>query len=133
KNLDFTIVALGQRTDGREPREWGWNKLREEPGLIVKGEAVTVIQHPNGEAKQIALRENLVIDLLEQFAHYRTDTSPGSSGSPVFNDQWEVVALHHSGVPEKHPDGGFMALDGRKWEPWMGDHRIKWIANEGVM
>ena len=23
----------------------------------------------------------------------------GSSGSPVFNDQWEIVALHHAGVP----------------------------------
>ena len=28
---------------------------------------------------------------------YLADTQPGSSGSPVLNRHWEVVALHHSG------------------------------------
>ena len=28
---------------------------------------------------------------------YLADTLPGSSGSPVLNNRWEVVALHHSG------------------------------------
>ena len=40
----------------------------------------------------LALRENQIVDLLEQFLHYRTDTEPGSSGSPVYNDQWQIVA-----------------------------------------
>lgn len=131
--LDFSLVAVAPNAElGREPREWGWNRLLEQDGLVVKGESVTVIQHPNGEAKQIALRENRVIDLLDNFTHYQTDTAPGSSGSPVFNDQWEVVALHHSGVPERDGDGKIVAVDGRTWTPSMGDHRIKWIANEGV-
>jgi S1-C subfamily serine protease len=133
RSLDFSLVAVAPSTGSdREPRDWGWHRLPEEDGLIVKGEYVSIIQHPNGEAKQIALRENQVIDLLDDFAHYHTDTAPGSSGSPVFNDQWEVVALHHSGVPERDGNGNILAVDGRKWEPWMGDHRIKWIANEGV-
>jgi V8-like Glu-specific endopeptidase len=25
---------------------------------------------------------------------YEVDTEPGSSGSPVFNNRWELVALH---------------------------------------
>ena len=29
--------------------------------------------------------------------HYRAPTEGGNSGSPVFNEQWEVVALHHKG------------------------------------
>ncbi len=29
--------------------------------------------------------------------HYRAPTEGGSSGSPVFNDSWEVIALHHKG------------------------------------
>ena len=73
-----------------------------------------------------------MIDALEQFLHYRTDTAPGSSGSPVFNDQWEVVALHHSGVPQRDEQGRILATDGSVWEPEMGEHRIDWKANEGV-
>lgn len=129
-DLDFTMVAVVPK-DGREPREWGWNLLSEKEGHILKGEYVSIIQHPNGEAKQIAMRENKVVDLLDNFTHYHTDTAPGSSGSPVFNDQWELVALHHSGVPERRGND-IIAVDGQVWQSWMGDHRIKWIANEGI-
>ena len=132
KELDFTLVAV-KPNDNVKPEDWGWNKLPEESdGLVVKGENVSIIQHPNGEMKQIALRENQVLDLLDDFTHYKTDTAPGSSGSPVFNDQWEVVALHHSGVPRRDNKDRILTVDGRIWEPWMGDHRIDWIANEGV-
>jgi endonuclease I/V8-like Glu-specific endopeptidase len=133
QHLDFSLVAVApEAAQRRAPREWGWNRLSEQAGLVVKGEYVSIVQHPQGEQKQIALRENQVIDLLEDFTHYRTDTAPGSSGSPVFNDQWELVALHHSGVPDRFADGDIKAVDGRRWQRWMGDHRIKWIANEGV-
>ena len=132
KKLDFTLVAVSPISDsGQRLISRGWSVLPETDGLIVKGEYVSIIQHPNGEAKQIALRENRVVDLLENFAHYHTDTAPGSSGSPVYNDQWELVALHHSGVPERK-NGKIQSVDGQNWEEWMGEHRIKWIANEGV-
>ncbi len=29
---------------------------------------------------------------------YRTNTETGSSGSPCFNSDWDLVALHHSGI-----------------------------------
>ena len=32
-------------------------------------------------------------------AWIRTNTSPGSSGSPCFDKGWNLVALHHSGDP----------------------------------
>jgi hypothetical protein len=33
-----------------------------------------------------------------EYLHYRTQTEPGNSGSPVFETaNWTVVALHHSG------------------------------------
>jgi V8-like Glu-specific endopeptidase len=40
---------------------------------------------------------NLVTYSDDKIVQYLTDTEPGSSGSPVFNSQWQVVALHHSG------------------------------------
>ena len=59
----------------------------------------------------MALRQNQVVDIFDLYVTYQTDTATGSSGAPVFNDQWDVVALHHSGVPEIR-DGKWMTLTG---------------------
>ena len=111
---------------------YGWLPLIEDAGKLLVRETVTIIQHPNGEPKQLAIRKNQVVDELELFIPYQTDTDPGSSGSPVFNDQWEVVALHHSGVPKRNPANELLTTDGRVWSEWMGEQRIAWLANEGV-
>lgn len=105
---DFAIVAV----TASEPAlaAFGFNRMIEAEGKAIIGEFVTIVQHPRGEKKQVALRENRIVDVADAFLHYEADTEPGSSGSPVFNDQWEVVALHHASVPA--PDhaelGGFM-------------------------
>jgi V8-like Glu-specific endopeptidase len=31
---------------------------------------------------------------------YKTNTESGSSGSPVFEQHWNLIALHHSGDPD---------------------------------
>lgn len=128
--LDFTIVALAE-----EPPGLGYHPLIAADVPIQAGESVTIVQHPRGEPKQIALRENQVIRLPgegDPFLHYQTSTLPGSSGSPVFNDAWEVIALHHSGKPATDAQGRVLNRDGGLWEPSMGPDRIRWIANEGI-
>lgn len=129
ESLDYTLVAL---RDGPGLKQFGWLQLIQETGKLMVGEKVNIIQHPNGEPQQIAVRENRVVDELERFLHYKTDTAPGSSGSPVLNDQWEVVALHHSGVPARDAQGCVLATDGQIWDESMGEQRIHWIANEGA-
>ncbi|MBG0826660.1 DNA/RNA non-specific endonuclease [Planomonospora sp. ID67723] len=101
--LDFALVAV--RAPVAELAVLGFNRLIESEGKAIVGEFVTIVQHPRGEKKQVALRENRVVDILDRFLHYVADTEPGSSGSPVFNDQWEIVALHHAAVPVA--DDGF--------------------------
>jgi V8-like Glu-specific endopeptidase len=98
---DFALVAIaaGEQAVGAH----GFNRLIEAQGKAIKGDFVTIVQHPHGERKQVALRENKIIDELELFLHYSADTEPGSSGSPVFNDQWEIVALHHASVAARQP------------------------------
>jgi endonuclease G len=105
---DFALVAV--RATPAELAPFGFNRLIEAEGKAIIGEFVTIVQHPRGEKKQVALRENKIIDLPDRFLHYSADTEPGSSGSPVFNDQWEVVGLHHASVPAPtHRDlGGFL-------------------------
>ncbi|MFM9109835.1 MAG: trypsin-like peptidase domain-containing protein [Prochlorococcaceae cyanobacterium] len=129
-DLDYSLVAVADDDGGLAT--YGWLPLIADTGKLLVGETVNIIQHPNGEPKQLAIRNNQVVDELELFLHYRTDTDPGSSGSPVFNDQWEVVALHHSGVPKRNERGEVLTGDGRVWDDWMGEQRIAWEANEGV-
>jgi endonuclease G len=135
EELDYTLVALLPTSiDGRALEPHNFVRLDPRQGKILVGESVNIIQHPNGEPKQVALRENRVVDILDDdhFIHYETDTAPGSSGGAVFNDQWEVVALHHSGVPSRDRSGNILTPDGTIWQSSMGEHRVHWIANEGV-
>lgn len=130
RELDFALVAV-------EPidalRDFGWCPLIRDEGKINIGEAINIVQHPKGEMKQVIIRENRLIDLLDLHAHYQADTEPGSSGSPVFNDQWEVVALHHSGVPRTDADGRWLRKDGQPWtENVDPPETLDWIANEGM-
>jgi V8-like Glu-specific endopeptidase len=80
--------------------KWGFLKLK--PIDIQLEDKVNIIQHPAGGPKQIAMNDNEVKYVDETVVQYITDTLPGSSGSPVFNDDWQVIALHHSGgnIPE---------------------------------
>ncbi|MFE7274719.1 trypsin-like serine peptidase [Streptomyces sp. NPDC057623] len=131
--LDFALVLVATGPDPRPPGEtFGWNRLSAQLGKLVIGEPVNVIGHPMGRLKEIAVRDNMLQVRLDDFLHYKTDTEPGNSGSPVFNDQWEVVALHHSGVPRTDGQGRVLRRDGQVWEPGDGDDAIDWLSNEGV-
>lgn len=132
--LDFTLVAVAPSSQaGLALSGHGFVPLiGASQGKVVRGEWLNIIQHPDGDPKSLALRDNQLLDVLDGFLHYETDTAPGSSGSPVFNDQWELVALHHSGVPARDANDNILTTDGRVWTPPMGEAAVKWIANEGI-
>lgn len=133
ERLDFALVLVAPGPDPRPAGElFGWNRLSTQMGKLVIGEPVNVIGHPMGRLKEIAVRDNMLQVRLDDFLHYKTDTEPGNSGSPVFNDQWEVVALHHSGVPRTDERGRVLRRDGQVWRPGDGDDAIDWVSNEGV-
>ena len=131
--LDYSLGAVSERgLDGDVLKSFGWNRLIEEQGKLLLGEFVNIIQHPSGQIKQLAIRDNQVIDILDDFLHYQTDTTPGSSGAPVFNDQWELVCLHHSGVPKRDSQGRILTTSGTLWTEDLGEQWIDWEGNEGV-
>ena len=136
RDHDFALVAVAPKSESCHPLSgFGYCPFIAEEGKIAIGEPINIIQHPSGEMKQIVLRKNKLLDLpkaLDHFAHYEADTEPGSSGSPVFNDQWEVVALHHSGVPKMDAQRNILDHDGNIWRRGDDPTRIAWIANEGI-
>jgi endonuclease G len=137
KELDITLVGLAERSNlGQSIDTYPWMQLQAADRELEDRDAITIIQHPLGGLKQIALRNNEVILVVSEpprFVHYTTDTQPGASGAPCFDDQWRLVALHHSGVPDTDKEGNILKRDGQRYRK--GHDRpdtIKWIANEGV-
>ena len=95
EKLDFTLVAIEEvSTDGTKVSEFGFLPLIPQSGKGLVGEYVSIIQHPSGAPKAVAIRENQIVDVFDDYIHYSTDTMPGSSGSPVYNDEW--IVLPHS-------------------------------------
>jgi V8-like Glu-specific endopeptidase len=77
---------------------------------------VFIIQHPDGGPKMVGLSHNLVRHVDEDVLQYWTDTKAGSSGSPVFNDRWQVVGLHHRWVAAPEGEGVAYRNQGRRIE-----------------
>jgi S1-C subfamily serine protease len=88
---DWSAVAVSS-----DPaKKWGCLEIGEVD--IATGARVNIVQHPGGGPKQIAFFHNTVMFVGGGRVQYLTHTLPGSSGSPVLDERWRVVALHHSG------------------------------------
>ena len=134
---DITLVAVTPLSrDGVPLDRFGHLPLVPLSGKGLHGEWVTVIQHPDGAPKQLAIRACQIVDLDPQsigddydlaknrhLIFYSTDTKPGASGAPVLNDQWQVVAIHHKAVPKPGKENRDRIEKGEEPE---------WLANEGV-
>jgi V8-like Glu-specific endopeptidase len=130
EELDYTLVAVAERSSDDAVDIVAFDPVALSPKMPRLGQEMNIVQHPGGEPKQIAIRDNEIVDVLDDFIHYRTDTRQGSSGAPVCNDDWQVVALHHSGVPRRK-DGQILDLNGGVWDG-QDINQIDFLANEGV-
>ncbi len=136
KALDLALVGIRPTAAVGAGALNGFGSVRLIPtqGKILVGQPVSIIQHPDGRHKHWAVRENKLVTEpkdADLFLTYTTDTLPGSSGAPAFNSDWELVALHHSGVP-RVLNGDIMTRFNTVWAPGMPDSAIDWVANEGV-
>ena len=91
KDDDWTAVRLQN-----DPAQ-KWGRLELQRADVSQGSRVNIVQHPGGGPKQMSLYHNVVAFVDATRIQYLTDTLPGSSGSPVFDETWKLVALHHSG------------------------------------
>ncbi|MGB1251327.1 MAG: trypsin-like peptidase domain-containing protein [Candidatus Promineifilaceae bacterium] len=75
----------------------GWITLTESVPSFEKGGPLFIYQHPKGARMKLALETNSIIgtNANDTRVYYRTNTEPGSSGSPCFDFDWNLIALHH--------------------------------------
>jgi endonuclease G len=103
--LDFSLVAFELQAAEAVYRVFGAIDILPRTGKALIGEAVNVIQHGDGAAQSVSLRDNVVVDVFDDWIHYTSDTSGGASGAPVLNDQWQLAALHHAAFEHTAADG----------------------------
>lgn len=94
---------------------YGYIPLKD--NILTVDERLNIIQHPATRAKEVAMNENILTHINANTIHYTTDTEGGSSGSPVFDNTWDIIALHHA--------AGDVAPGGH---PVLGP----WVDNEGM-
>lgn len=85
-------------------------------GLVKADDRVYIIQHPLGQVKKIGMIHNVVRHVDDDVVQYWTDTESGSSGSPVFDEQWQLVALHHYYVVDRSGSAVEVRNQGRRIE-----------------
>ncbi|MEY9136501.1 hypothetical protein ACVMII_005398 [Bradyrhizobium diazoefficiens] len=102
--LDYALLRLaapvGEQLVEGAPR--GWIALPKAVSPLPTDAPILIVQHPEGTPMKLALDTQAVIGLNGNRTRlrYRTNTDPGSSGSPVFTMDWDIVALHHYGDPK---------------------------------
>jgi V8-like Glu-specific endopeptidase len=112
-NLDCAVLRLATNA-GNEPisasagsngEKRGFIKVPVEEYTFARDTPIIIVQHPQAEPLKIAWESNAVDALAPDRSRvtYRTNTAPGSSGSPCFTQNLDPVALHHSGDPNYPP------------------------------
>jgi endonuclease G len=132
--LDFTLVALTATARGRPPgSDFGHIPLIGATGKILLGQPVNIIQHPDGRPREIAIRNNRLLNVEDaKRIVYETDTESGASGAPVFNDRWEAVALHYTSVDATDEQGHPIDRNGDPVTRDTPEQLRNWVANAGI-
>ena len=65
---------------------------------LKKKDSLNILQHPAGNVMQISLSNSGVVQTNHSRVWYVNRTCGGSSGAPCFNENWELVALHHASM-----------------------------------
>ena len=92
-NVDTALLELKGTPNNVEPLPL----VRKMPKLTDKSRTY-IIGHPKGyDQPQFSIQDNMLLEYDDTRLHYRSPTEGGSSGSPVFESQWQVIGLHHAG------------------------------------
>jgi V8-like Glu-specific endopeptidase len=93
RGLDTTILELDGYPEDVDPLPLA----KALPPKPLRHRRAYIIGHPGGVAQpHFSLQDNIPLDYDRRVLHYHTPTEPGSAGSPVFNEAWDLIGLHHA-------------------------------------
>jgi hypothetical protein len=109
--LDYALLQLANPIgnlpvgDGEEESEKrGWIYASPDAEVPAKHDVVFVFQHPEGEPLKWAQPDIVLgVNSNQNRVRYSVNTDNGSSGSPVFDAAFQLIALHHAGDPNFEP------------------------------
>ena len=92
--LDYALLQVPAPQADR-----GWISLPQAAPQLGDDAPLLIVQHPKGTPMKLAmdLESSMGLDKSGFRLRYRTNTEEGSSGSPCFSMDWDLVALHHFG------------------------------------
>jgi endonuclease G, mitochondrial len=94
-NLDYVLLQVEDAIlQAENIQPVSWNQF-----LLPTGDkGINILQHPDGETMKMALSQDGITGVYQEnnIVQYISKTNNLSSGSPCFNDNWQLVALHHA-------------------------------------
>lgn len=95
ENLDYILLQVeGKITQEKDikPARWNVNKLP------IAKMGISVLQHPEGDSMKLSISNDGITGVYHDsgLIQYVNQTALGSSGSPCFDEDWYLVALHHA-------------------------------------
>lgn len=100
--LDYALIRIAEPIGSKR----GWIKLSQTDSLSndtpPKKRFLAILQHP-GLREQAAAFDSELVEFNGNGTRlrYQINTEPGSSGSPCFDKNWNLVAMHHAGAYQR--------------------------------
>ncbi|WP_127507276.1 trypsin-like serine peptidase [Actinoplanes solisilvae] len=118
ETLDYAVLRLTDDKRAPLPRALGRPVFHE-------GMRLNIVQCPGGGPLRYAIRNNFFVAAgsRPERVRYVTDTLQGSSGAPILDDDWQVVAMHR----------GYHKIDPAKLAGDAPRSAVVKFLNEGVV
>jgi hypothetical protein len=114
-NLDMALVKLKQEVGhytrslkGGTRRLWFEIPDDAVAATLQHDDRVIIRQHPEGHPLRIDFGRFRHVDRSSTRIRYTTETDPGSSGAPCFNQHFQLIGMHNA---EYRPDGEISVLN----------------------
>ena len=88
-SLDYALVSIFSEPEyPTAPLFNGW---------LYRKQSVRIVHHPRGEPAQIS-EVGQIVDVGKEYIQHNIKTDYGSSGAPIFDLNWHVVAIHRGNL-----------------------------------